>query len=126
VSKRPSELSDADRLAIAAALIRHDLEHASYLRSNRTRVFVSIDGNDPPEAWLRSLPDAVPFSAGTEFELGKGMRMSIGGFHPMSDGTVHVEYGFFCGELCEGSQTAWVERRGDRWHVIRTQLNSVS
>ena len=68
-----------------------------------------------------------PYGAASEQRDKEGVSMTFGNFLRKSDGTMQVDYGYYCGPLCAGSYTAILKKNasGD-WEVQSVETNWVS
>jgi hypothetical protein len=124
--KQQPPLDRTERLAIAAAVIRDHFRTDSYRGADGWPYFVAVDGEDPPEDCLRSLPKTATFLPGGRFEEGKATRLDVGGYRRLFDGSVEVLYSFYCGSRCAASHTAIVRKDADGWRVLHTVRDWIS
>ena len=126
--KRLPEFTTEDALEAAVALIRHELEHESYLSANPMDYFVKIGEEDLPAEIAASLAmDKIRFFPASAQGEDRGMSMTIGGFSRKSDGAVEVDYSFYCGPLCASSHTAVMKKNFlGKWKVISTEMHWIS
>src|SRR3546814_5910308 len=124
---RASTLQRPARTVIEA-LIRHELSSPkSYLSSNRQTYYVGVVSRDLSAAEISALSDTgLDFQPGSDWSLGKGMKMSIGVPVLRPDGLYDVSHSYYCGTRCAAHVTSVMAKGPTGWTVHSSTLQSIS
>lgn len=129
-----------DLQGVMIAVIRHQLDSGGYLASNRMPLYVSLHlpGDDRPidlsEESIRSLGDTgLQLLAGSDWKVPESgaqahtaMEMGVGTPTRRADGDYDITFGFWCGPRCASSHTAVLRHGTQGWHVISSEMKSIS
>lgn len=123
-------LTREEILAATAALIRHEFASAaqpSWLSSSED-YYVSVAGQDLPRDLAASLSRrGYRFHPASEQADHEGTSMNVGKFLRRPDGTMQVDYSYYCGPLCASGNTAILKKNAaGEWEVVSTQQHWVS
>lgn len=101
--------------------------------------FVSINGKDPGDEFInrfRDVPRTIRKASSakvvkphtpTDRTTGMtGIVFDAANIDWLSDDTVEVEGGYYCGGLCAADSTFQVHRENDKWIVKSSDLNGIS
>lgn len=129
-----------DLQGVMVAVIRHQLDAGGYLAGNRMPLYVSLHlpGGDRPvdlsAESIRSLGDTgLQLRAGSDWkapesgaQVHTAMRMGVGTPTRRADGDYDITFGFWCGPLCASSHAAVLRYGSSGWHVISSEMKSIS
>jgi hypothetical protein len=118
-------LTREEKIAATVALIRHELAREGFFGDE---TYVRMGEEDLPRDVAKSLSKpGHRFHPASEQGGEHGMWMSVANFLRKPDGTMQIDYGYYCGALCAGDSTAILKKNAaGEWEVVSTVVHWVS
>ena len=117
-----------DELDVFEAVFRYQFNHnESGAQQKAPAYFLSIKGKDPDAAFLRRFRgNRPPVAAGSEFEVGDGLKFDVSSLKWLGDDAAEVGGGYYEGNLSSSASSYRLVRKDKKWVVEKATLRMIS